>query len=60
VHGWQDAAKSDTKRFATFHEGLVRGGVMWPPSQFEAAFISAAHTEADIDATIEVARASLA
>jgi glutamate-1-semialdehyde 2,1-aminomutase len=59
VQGWLDAAKSDTKRFATFHRGLVEGGVMWPPSQFEAAFISSAHTEADIDATIDAARRAL-
>jgi glutamate-1-semialdehyde 2,1-aminomutase len=60
VNGWLDAAKSDTKRFASFHRGLLAGGVMWPPAQFEAAFISGAHTEADVDRTIEAARAALA
>jgi len=59
VQGWLDAAKSDTKRFASFHAGLVARAVMWPPSQFEAAFISGAHTEADIDATIDAAREAL-
>ncbi|HVW27215.1 MAG TPA: glutamate-1-semialdehyde 2,1-aminomutase [Polyangiaceae bacterium] len=59
VNGWTDAAKSDTKRFGVFHKGLVERGVMWPPSQFEAAFISGAHTEADIDATIAAARDAL-
>jgi glutamate-1-semialdehyde 2,1-aminomutase len=59
VHGWLDAAKCDTQRFGTFHHGLLENGVMWPPSQFEAAFISGAHTEADIDATVRAARAAL-
>jgi glutamate-1-semialdehyde 2,1-aminomutase len=55
VHAWLDAAKSDTKRFASFHAGLLKRGVMWPPSQFEAAFISLAHTDDDVDATIDAA-----
>ena len=50
VRSWNDAAKCDTKRFARWHAGLLARGVYWPPSQFEAAFISAAHTEDDIDA----------
>jgi glutamate-1-semialdehyde 2,1-aminomutase len=60
VRSWQDAARSDTKRFATFHAGLLSRGIYWPPSQFEAAFLSAAHTEEDIDRTVEAARAALA
>jgi len=60
VQSWNDAAKCDTKRFATFHAGLLSRGVYWPPSQFEAAFLSAAHTEQDIDRTIEAANAALA
>jgi glutamate-1-semialdehyde 2,1-aminomutase len=59
VRSWDDAAKSDTKRFASFHAGLLSRGVYWPPSQFEAAFLSAAHTEEDIDRTIEAADAAL-
>ena len=50
---------SDTKAFARWHGGLLARGVYWPPSQFEAAFISAAHTEADIDATIKAADEAL-
>jgi glutamate-1-semialdehyde 2,1-aminomutase len=59
VRSWLDAATSDTKRFGTWHRGLVSRGVYWPPSQFEAAFISLAHTEHDIDLTVEAALAAL-
>jgi glutamate-1-semialdehyde 2,1-aminomutase len=59
VRSWLDAAACDTQRFGTFHRGLVTRGVYWPPSQFEAAFISLAHTEADIDATVEAALGAL-
>src|SRR5450432_1698252 len=57
VRSWLDAAASDTKRFGVWHRGLIARGVYWPPSQFEAAFISLAHTEADIDQTVEAALA---
>jgi glutamate-1-semialdehyde 2,1-aminomutase len=60
VRSWDDAAKSDTKRFGAWHKGLVERGVYWPPSQYEAAFIGGAHTEADIAKTIEAAAAALA
>jgi glutamate-1-semialdehyde 2,1-aminomutase len=60
VRSWQQASQSDTARFATFHRGLTARGVYWPPSQFEAAFVSAAHTEGDIAFTIEAAAAALA
>jgi glutamate-1-semialdehyde 2,1-aminomutase len=53
VRSWTDAARSDTKRFGVFHGRLLERGIYWPPSQFEAAFISAAHTEDDVDRTIE-------
>jgi len=60
VRSWLDAAASDTKRFGTWHRGLVTRGVYWPPSQFEAAFISLAHSEEDIDRTVEAALGALA
>jgi glutamate-1-semialdehyde 2,1-aminomutase len=60
VTDYASAKTSDTNRFAAFHRGLLQGGVYWPPSQFEAAFVSAAHTEDEIDRTIEVAQAALA
>ena len=59
IHDWASAKSANTERFARFHGGLLARGVYWPPSQFEAAFVSAAHTEADIDHTIEAARATL-
>jgi glutamate-1-semialdehyde 2,1-aminomutase len=60
VRSWIDALASDTARFGSWHRGLVTRGVYWPPSQFEAAFISLAHTEQDIDQTLEAALAALA
>jgi glutamate-1-semialdehyde 2,1-aminomutase len=60
VTDWTSAAKSDTKAFGKFHGGVLRAGVYLPPSQFEAAFLSAAHTEQDVDETIAAAREALA
>jgi glutamate-1-semialdehyde 2,1-aminomutase len=60
VHSWQDASAADTTRFATFHRGLLERGVYWPPSQFEAAFLSAAHTDDDVERTIDAAKGALA
>jgi glutamate-1-semialdehyde 2,1-aminomutase len=60
VRSWTDAARCNTARFGTWHGGLIERGVYWPPSQFEAAFISAAHTEDDVDRTIAAASEALA
>jgi glutamate-1-semialdehyde 2,1-aminomutase len=59
VRSWSDAAGADTKRFASWHRGLLARGVYWPPSQFEAAFLSGAHTEDDVARTVDAARADL-
>jgi glutamate-1-semialdehyde 2,1-aminomutase len=59
VRSWSDAAGADTKRFASWHRGLLARGVYWPPSQFEAAFLSGAHTEDDVARTVDAARAAL-
>jgi glutamate-1-semialdehyde 2,1-aminomutase len=56
---WPTAAKSDTARFAKYFWGLLDHGVYMPCSQYEALFVSAAHTEADIDATISAAKEAL-
>jgi glutamate-1-semialdehyde 2,1-aminomutase len=54
------AAKTcDTKRFAEFFRGMLQRGVFLAPSQFEAMFVSAAHTDQDIDRTIAAFRESL-
>lgn len=59
VHDFDDARRSDTALFGRFFWELLARGVYFPCSQFEAAFLSAAHTEADIDHTIEAAREAL-
>jgi glutamate-1-semialdehyde 2,1-aminomutase len=59
VHDWDTAAKSDTQAFGQFHRGMLDRGIYLPPSQYEAAFLSAAHSDEDIRKTIEAARESL-
>jgi glutamate-1-semialdehyde 2,1-aminomutase len=56
IDNYDSAAKSNTAKFAQFHRGMLERGVYLPPSQFEAAFLSAAHTLEDINRTIDVAR----
>jgi len=53
VRCFQDAVQADTGRFAAWHRTLLDQGIYWPPSQFESAFVGAAHTAEDIDRTIE-------
>jgi glutamate-1-semialdehyde 2,1-aminomutase len=60
VRDYADAKKSDTARFAAFFREMLERGIFLPPSQFEALFVSAAHTDADIDQAIAAARESLA
>ncbi|MCL4395563.1 MAG: glutamate-1-semialdehyde 2,1-aminomutase [Chloroflexi bacterium] len=52
VTDYAEAAKSDTKQYAVFFQACLKSGVMLAPSQFEATFVSTAHTEDDIKATI--------
>lgn len=59
VVDWETAALSDTKQYARYFWGLLDRGVYMACSQYEALFVSAAHTEADIDATIAAARGTL-
>ncbi len=61
IASWEDAKQhADTARFAAFHRAMLERGVYLPPSQFEAWFVSAAHGEAEIDATIVAARDAFA
>ena len=53
VTNYQAAAKSDTARFAKYYQKLLEEGIYLAPSQFEACFMSTAHSDADIDRTIE-------
>ncbi|MFM2081625.1 MAG: glutamate-semialdehyde--aminomutase, partial [Verrucomicrobiota bacterium] len=55
VHNLADAMKSDRERFKRFFHGMLDAGVYLAPSQFEAGFISAAHSEVDIERTVEAA-----
>jgi glutamate-1-semialdehyde 2,1-aminomutase len=59
VHNYEEAKQSDTKLFARFFWEMLARGVYLPCSQFEAAFVSAAHSEADIDHTTLAAREAL-
>ena len=53
------AAASDTGAYAAFHRGMLARGIYPPPSQFEGWFLSAAHTERDLDRTIRAARSAI-
>lgn len=60
VTDFASAAACDTKQFARFHRAMLEAGVWLPPSQFEAAFVSTAHTEGDIRQTVDAARTAFA
>ncbi len=60
VTDFASARRSDTERFAAFFRGMLSRGVFLAPSQYEAMFVSMAHTDAEIEATIAAAQASLA
>jgi glutamate-1-semialdehyde 2,1-aminomutase len=60
VTDWVTAAHADVDRFTRWFHAMLERGIYLAPSPFEAGFISAAHSEADIDRTVEAARASLA
>jgi glutamate-1-semialdehyde 2,1-aminomutase len=59
VHDWDTAAKSDTASFGHFYRAMLERGIYLPPSQYEAIFVGAAHSEDDIRRTVEAAAASL-
>ena len=59
IRNYDDAKTSDTKKFAEFFNEMLDRGIFLPPSQYEALFVSAAHTESDIEKTIQAARESL-
>ena len=60
VHNLAEAMKADLERFKKYFHGMLAEGVYLAPSAFEAAFLSAAHTEADIDSTIAAAEKVMA
>lgn len=59
VADYASAKGADTERYAAYFRGMLDRGVFLPPSQFEAMFLSLAHTDGDIEATIGAARAAL-
>ncbi len=60
VTDYASATAADAERYAAFFRGMLRRGVYPPPSQFEGWFLSAAHTERDVDRTVRAARGALA
>jgi glutamate-1-semialdehyde 2,1-aminomutase len=60
VRDYAGAKKCDTGRFAAFFRAMLDRGIFLAPSQFEALFVSAAHSDTDIDRTIAAFRESLA
>ncbi len=60
VTGWPSVSASDREGFGRFFHRMLDEGVYLPPSPFEAMFVSAAHTDADIDATVDAAAKALA
>ena len=59
VRDYVSATQADTETFAHYFQGMVEHGIYLPPSQFESAFISLAHTDDDIQATLRAARSVL-
>jgi glutamate-1-semialdehyde 2,1-aminomutase len=59
VSDWDSASRSDTQAFATFHGKMLDQGIYLPPSQFEAMFMSAAHSERDVEKTVQAAERAL-
>jgi glutamate-1-semialdehyde 2,1-aminomutase len=60
VTRWEEARQADTRRYGQFFWAMLERGIYLPCSQFEALFISAAHREEDVDATVAAARDALA
>ena len=59
VFDFASAARSDTKRFARYFRGMLNHGISLAPSQFEAAFLSFAHTAEDVDKTLDACEKTL-
>jgi glutamate-1-semialdehyde 2,1-aminomutase len=59
VVDYDTASTSDTKRFGVYFRSMLEQGIYLPPSQFEAAFVSYAHTDKDIELTINAAEVGM-
>jgi len=60
VTDWDSASKSDTAAFGRFFRAMLDAGIYLPPSQFESAFLSAAHSEEDVQETVAAAKEAFA
>ncbi len=60
VRSWQDASRCDTQAFANWHRVMLDNGVMWPPAQYEAGFVSIAHEKEALELTARAAEAAFA
>jgi glutamate-1-semialdehyde 2,1-aminomutase len=60
VTDWNSASKSDTEAFGRFFRNMLDAGIYLPPSQYEAAFLGAAHTEEDVKKTVAAAKQAFA
>ncbi len=60
VTDFESASTSDTALFGRFHRAMLNAGVWLPPSQFEAAFLGTAHTDENLEETVELAKAAFA
>ncbi len=60
VKNYQQAQQADTQQFARYFAGMLNQGIYLAPSQFEAGFLSAAHTQEDLDQTLKAMEKSLA
>ncbi|HEX3035675.1 MAG TPA: glutamate-1-semialdehyde 2,1-aminomutase [Thermodesulfobacteriota bacterium] len=59
VVDYDSALSSDTKLYGRFFKNMLKAGIMFPPSQFEAVFVSLAHTEKEIDMTLKAVHKAL-
>lgn len=59
IRSWDDASTCNTAQFGEWHRAMMAQHIYWPPAQFEAAFISGAHTDEDIDRTVAAAKQAL-
>jgi len=60
VTDWDSAAKSNAEAFGKFFRSMLDSGVYLPPSQYEAAFLGATHTEEDVQRTVAAAKVAFA
>ena len=60
AHSFDEVKLADRERFGRIHAAWLDDGVLWPPSQFETAFLSTTHSDEDVDRTVESFARSLA